>query len=133
MIKKVNHMAIAVSNLDEALTLYDSLFGLQPVKIETVPDQGVRAAVLPVGKEGEIELIQPIDSDSGVAKFLEKKGEGIHHIAIEVDDIDQELKRLADKGVELIDRQARSGLAGRVAFLHPKATRGVLIELVEKA
>ena len=133
MIKKVNHMAIAVSNLDEALTLYDSLFGLQPVKIETVPDQGVRAAVLPVGKEGEIELIQPIDSDSGVAKFLERKGEGIHHIAIEVDDIDEELKRLADKGVDLIDRQARTGLAGRVAFLHPKAARGVLIELVEKA
>jgi len=132
MIKRVNHMAIAVNNLDEALTLYDSLLGLQPEKIETVPEQGVRAAVLPVGKEGEIELIQPIDSDSGVAKFLERKGEGIHHIAIEVDDIDEELKRLAEKGVDLIDRQARTGLAGRVAFLHPKAARGVLIELVEK-
>ena len=132
MIKKVNHMAIAVNNLDEALELYNKLFGLKPEKVETVTDQRVRAATLPVGEGSEIELIQPIDSDSGVAKFLEKRGEGIHHIAIEVDDIDQELKTLAEKGVDLIDKQARIGLAGRVAFLHPKATRGVLIELVQK-
>ena len=132
MIKKVNHMAIAVNNLDEALELYNKLFGLKPEKVETVTDQRVRAATLPVGEGSEIELIQPIDSDSGVAKFLEKRGEGIHHIAIEVDDIDQELKTLAEKGVALIDKQARMGLAGRVAFLHPKATRGVLIELVQK-
>ena len=132
MIKKVNHMAIAVNNLDEALELYNKLFGLKPEKVETMTDQRVRAATLPVGEGSEIELIQPIDSDSGVAKFLEKRGEGIHHIAIEVDDIDQELKTLAEKGVDLIDKQARIGLAGRVAFLHPKATRGVLIELVQK-
>ena len=132
MIKKVNHMAIAVNNLDEALELYDKLFGLKPEKVEIMTDQRVKAAILPVGEGSEIELIQPIDSDSGVAKFLEKRGEGIHHIAIEVDDIDQELKTLAEKGVDLIDKQARIGLAGRVAFLHPKATRGVLIELVQK-
>ena len=132
MIKKVNHMAIAVNNLDEALELYDKLFGLKPEKVEIMTDQRVKAAILPVGEGSEIELIQPIDSDSGVAKFLEKRGEGIHHIAIEVDDIDQELKTLAEKGVALIDKQARMGLAGRVAFLHPKATRGVLIELVQK-
>jgi len=132
MIKKVNHMAIAVNNLDEALELYNKLFGLKPEKVEIMTDQRVRAAILPVGEGSEIELIQPIDSDSGVAKFLEKRGEGIHHIAIEVDDIDQELKTLAEKGVDLIDKQARIGLAGRVAFLHPKATRGVLIELVQK-
>jgi len=132
MIKKVDHMAIAVNNLDEALELYNKLFGLKPEKVETMTDQRVKAAILPVGEGSEIELIQPIDSDSGVAKFLEKRGEGIHHIAIEVDDIDQELKTLAEKGVDLIDKQARIGLAGRVAFLHPKATRGVLIELVQK-
>ena len=132
MIKKVDHMAIAVNNLDEAQELYNKLFGLKPEKVETMTDQRVRAATLPVGEGSEIELIQPIDSDSGVAKFLEKRGEGIHHIAIEVDDIDQELKTLAEKGVDLIDKQARIGLAGRVAFLHPKATRGVLIELVQK-
>ena len=132
MIKKVNHMAIAVNNLDEALELYNKLFGLKPEKVEIMTDQRVKAAILPVGEGSEIELIQPIDSDSGVAKFLEKRGEGIHHIAIEVDDIDQELKTLAEKGVDLIDKQARMGLAGRVAFLHPKATRGVLIELVQK-
>ena len=132
MIKKVNHMAIAVNNLDEALELYNKLFGLKPEKVEIMTDQRVKAAILPVGEGSEIELIQPIDSDSGVAKFLEKRGEGIHHIAIEVDDIDRELKTLAEKGVDLIDKQARTGLAGRVAFLHPKATRGVLIELVQK-
>ena len=132
MIKKVNHMAIAVNNLDEALELYNKLFGLKPEKVEIMTDQRVKAAILPVGEGSEIELIQPIDSDSGVAKFLEKRGEGIHHIAIEVDDIDRELKTLAEKGVDLIDKQARMGLAGRVAFLHPKATRGVLIELVQK-
>jgi len=132
MIKRVNHMAIAVNNLDEALDVYNRLFGLKPEKIETVTDQRVRAATLPVGEGSEIELIQPLDTESGVAKFLEKRGEGIHHIAIEVDDIDQELKSLDEKGVPLIDKQARMGLAGRVAFLHPKATKGVLIELVQK-
>jgi len=132
VIKKVNHMAIAVTNLDEALDLYNRLFGLRPEKVETVTEQRVKAAILPVGEGSEIELIQPIDSDSGVAKFLEKRGEGVHHVALEVDDIDQELKSLAAKGVELIDKEPRSGVAGRVAFLHPKSTRGILIELVQK-
>ncbi|MCX5999229.1 MAG: methylmalonyl-CoA epimerase [Chloroflexi bacterium] len=132
MIKKMNHVAIAVNNLEEALGLYDRLFGLRPEKVETVPQQRVRAAILPVGEGSEIELVQPIDNDSGVARFLQNKGEGVHHIAIEVENIDEELKTLAAKGVELIDKQARVGLAGRVAFLHPKSTRGVLIELVQK-
>lgn len=132
MIKKVNHMAIAVTNLDEALDLYNRLFGLRPEKVETVTEQRVKAAILPVGEGSEIELIQPIDSDSGVAKFLEKRGEGVHHVALEVDDIDRELQSLAAKGVELIDREPRLGVAGRVAFLHPKSTRGILIELVQK-
>jgi len=132
MIKKVNHMAIAVNNLDDALDVYNQLFGLQPEKIETVTEQRVRAAIIPVGEGSEIEFIQPIDTESGVAKFLEKKGEGIHHIALEVDDIDEELKVLASKGVSLIDKEARIGLAGRVAFIHPKSTRGILIELVQK-
>ena len=132
MIKKINHVAIAVNNLDEALSSYDKLFGLKPEKIETIPEQGVKAALIPIGEGSEIELIQPIDTESGVAKFLEKRGEGIHHIALEVEDIDQGLKSLVAQGVELIDKEPRSGLAGRIAFLHPKSTRGVLIELCQK-
>ncbi|HJX70245.1 MAG TPA: methylmalonyl-CoA epimerase [Dehalococcoidia bacterium] len=132
MIKKVDHIAIAVKNLDEALSTYEKIFGLKPEKIKDIPEQGVKAAIIHIGKGSEIELIQPINPESGVAKFLEKKGEGIHHIALEVENIDQELKSLAAQGVELIDKEPRSGLAGRIAFLHPKSTRGVLYELCQK-
>jgi len=131
MIKNFNHVAIAVKNLDEVLSIFESLFGLKPSKIEEVPDQGVKAALIPVGS-GEIELLEPIDPNGGVAKFIERKGEGIHHICLEVDNTDEELKSLAEKGVELIDKVGRKGLAGRVGFIHPRATKGVLIELAQK-
>lgn len=132
MIKKVHHVAIVVKNLDEALQLYENLFGIKPATIETIPEQGVKAALLPMAEDGEIELLEPINPESGVAKFLENRGEGIHHLCLEVDNIDQELCLLAEKGVQLIDKQGRSGLAGRVGFIHPKATKGVLIELAQK-
>ena len=132
MIKKVDHIAIVVKNLDESLQLYDNLFGAKPSKIETLTEQGVKAAVLPMGGGGEIELLEPIDPQSGVAKFLETKGEGIHHICLEVEDVDQELGTLADKGVQLIDKQGRSGLAGKIGFIHPKSAKGVLFELAQK-
>jgi len=132
MIKKIDHIAIAVRNLDEALQLYDKLFGAKPSKIETIPQQGVKAALLPMGEGGEIELLEPIDPQSGVAKFLESRGEGIHHICLEVENVDQELCTLADKGVQLIDKKGRDGLAGKVGFLHPKSTKGVLVELAQK-
>jgi methylmalonyl-CoA epimerase len=132
MIKRVDHIAIAVKNLDEALSAYEKIFGLKPEKIEDIPEQGVKAALIPIGEGSEIELIQPINTESGVAKFLEKKGEGIHHIALEVENVDQELKSLAAQGVELIDKEPRSGLAGRIAFLHPKSTMGILYELCQK-
>ena len=132
MIKKVHHVAIVVKNLDEALKTYDDLFGAKPSKVETIPAQGVKAALLPMAQGGEIELLEPIDPQGGVAKFLESKGEGIHHICLEVDNVDQELSKLADKGVQLIDKQGRSGLAGKIGFIHPKSTRGVLIELAQK-
>ena len=132
MIKKVHHVAIAVKNLDEALQLYDNLFGAKPSKIETIQQQGVKAALLPMTEGGEIELLEPIDPQSGVAKFLESRGEGIHHICFEVENIDQELCTLADKGAQLLDKQGRPGLAGKVGFIHPKSTKGVLIELVQK-
>jgi methylmalonyl-CoA epimerase len=132
MIKKIDHIAIAVKNLDEALKLYEDLFDIKPSKIETLPQQGVKAALLPIGKGGEIELLEPTDPQSGIAKFLENRGEGIHHICLEVEDIDRELSTLADKGVQLIDKQGRPGLAGKVGFLHPKSTKGALIELAQK-
>jgi len=131
MIKNLYHVAIAVKDLDEALGVFEGLLGLKAAHVEEVPDQGVKAALIPIG-QGEIELIQPIDPEGGVAKFIERRGEGIHHICLEVDDIDEELKSLAARGIELIDKQARKGLAGRVGFLHPRAAKGVLIELAEK-
>ncbi len=132
MIKKIDHIAIAVENLDEALQLYYNLLGVKPSKIETIPQQGVKAALLPIGDGGEIELLEPIDPNGGVAKFLETRGEGIHHICMEVDDVDKELASLAQKGLQLIDKQGHPGLAGKVGFLHPKSTKGVLIELAQK-
>jgi methylmalonyl-CoA/ethylmalonyl-CoA epimerase len=132
MIKKVDHIAIAVKNLDTALELYRNLLDIRPSKIETIPQQGVKAALLPVGDDSEIELLEPINPQSGIAKFLENRGEGIHHICLEVEDVDSELSRLEQKGVQLIDKQGRPGLSGKVGFLHPKSTGGVLIELVQK-
>lgn len=132
MIKKVHHVAIVVKDLNESLQLYESLFDVKPAKIETIPAQGVKAALLPMAQGGEIELLEPINPDSGVAKFLESRGEGIHHICLEVDNVDQELSRLAEKGIQLIDKQGRPGLAGKIGFIHPKSTKGVLFELAQK-
>ena len=131
MIKKVHHVAIAVRNLDEALAIYENLFNLKPSKIETVPDQGVKAALIPMKEGGEIEFLEPIDPNGGVAKFLENKGEGIHHICLEVDNIDEALNKIADKGCQLIDGKSRKGVVGQIGFLHPKSTKGVLIELAQ--
>jgi len=132
MIKKVDHVAIAVKDLDEAIKTYENLLGIKPSHIEEVPDQGIKAALLVIG-DMEIELIQPIKPDTGVAKFLESKGEGIHHICFEVDDVDKDLESLAGRGVQLIDKQGRKGLAGKIGFVHPKSTKGVLIELAQKS
>ena len=131
MIKRIDHVAIAVKDVDEALANFEKLFGIKAAKVEDVPDQGVKAALIPIG-DTEIELIQPIDPNAGVAKFLENKGEGIHHICIEVADTDAELKALEDKGAKLIDKQGRKGLAGKIGFIHPKSVNGTLIELAQK-
>ena len=131
MIKKVDHVAIAVKNLDEGLKAFESLLGHKAAQVKEVPEQKVKAALLHVGNV-EIELIQPTDPGTGVAKFLENKGEGIHHICFEVDDVDKELEAMAAKGIETLDKKGRPGLAGKVGFLHPKSTKGVLIELAQK-
>ncbi len=131
MIKGIAHVAIVVKNVEEAMETYSRAFGLKKVPVITVADQGVKSAVVPVGNSN-IEFIEPIDPNGGVAKFLETKGEGIHHMSFEVDEIDNELNALADKGVQLIDKKSRRGTTGLIAFIHPKSTRGVLVELSQE-
>lgn len=129
-IKKISHIAVAVANLDEALAKYEQALGLKPTSRENVPSQRVEAALLPIG-ESSIELISPRGND-GIQRFLDKRGPGLHHIAVEVEDLDAALVILKALGVPLIDEGPRPGAHDhRVAFLHPKATGGVLIELVE--
>ena len=131
MIKTLNHVAIAVNNLDEALKTFETLLGHKAAQVKEVPDQKIKAAMIHVG-DVEVELLQPTDAGTGVAKFLETRGEGVHHICFEVDDVDKELQEMAAKGVETIDKKGRPGLAGKIGFLHPKSTKGVLIELAQK-
>lgn len=127
---KLDHIGIVVRDIQQALEAYQVALGLPLHEIVDVPDQQVRVAFLPAG-ESNVELVQPTTEDSGVARFLEKRGEGIHHLCLEVDDIEAALERLKAHGVPLIDRQPRAGAHGRVAFVHPKGMHGVLLELVE--
>lgn len=127
---KIDHVGIVVRDLQKALQVYDTALGLSLNEIAEVPDQKVRVAFLPVG-ESNVELVQPTADDTSIAKFLANRGEGIHHLCIEVADIDAALARLKDHGVPLIDEEARPGAHGRIAFIHPQGTHGVLIELVE--
>ncbi len=132
MIKQIDHIGIAVNNLDRQLKFYIDVLGLKCSGVEEVPDQKVRVAILPVG-EFRIELLQPTAEDSPIARFLEKKGEGIHHIAYLVTDLEANLKRLEENKVQLIDSKPRIGAGGhKIAFLHPKSTFGVLTELCEQ-
>lgn len=131
MIKKVDHIGIVVRDVEEARQAYEAL-GLKVTHVKEVAEQKVIVAFLPVG-DTEIELVQPTTADSGVAGFLEKRGEGLHHICLEVDDIEATLADLKARGMRLIDQEPRPGAFGRVAFLHPKSAHGVLIELVEKS
>jgi len=132
MAKRVDHIGILVSNLDEAIRLYKDCFGAEVGKIETLAERGVKAAILSLGQGTNLELLEPLPG-SNMAKTLEKRGEGLHHMTFEVDDVDKEISRLAERGMELIDRKARPGFEGMVAFVHPKSVRGVLVELCQKA
>jgi len=128
---KIEHIGIATPRLDDALRFWRDALGLEVVHTETVEDQGVRVAMLPVG-EPRIELLEPTGESSPVAKFLEKRGPGIHHVAVRVADIRAALARLKEKGARLIDEEPRRGAGGcLVAFVHPSASGGVLLELVE--
>ncbi len=130
MINKVDHIGIAVKNLEEAIDLYKKL-GFEVKEIEEVEEQKVRVAMLPAG-ESRIELLEATSDDSPIAKFIEKRGEGIHHIAINVSDIEKALENAKKNGLKLIDEKPRIGAGGKkVAFIHPKSTKGVLLEFVE--
>ncbi|PZC42644.1 MAG: methylmalonyl-CoA/ethylmalonyl-CoA epimerase [Chloroflexi bacterium] len=130
--RHINHVCIAVLNIEETLEFYENLFGVtKSGEIETIEDQGVKAALVRVGAS-QLEFIQPIDNENGVAKFIEKKGEGVHHICFEVENLESKLNDLELAGVQLIDKEPRDGLSGTIGFIHPKATRGVLIELVDQ-
>ena len=131
MVKKISHIGIAVKNLEEGIAFYEKL-GLKLEAIEEVPSQMVRVAFLPCG-DTRIELLEPTSEDSPVAKFIEKRGEGIQHLAFAVDDLPQALKDIEAQGVRLIDKEPRPGAhQADIAFLHPKSTNGVLIELCKE-
>jgi methylmalonyl-CoA epimerase len=127
---RVDHTAIVVSDMDEAVQRYGRIWNVHPSLRAPVPDQHVEVAFLPVG-DTQIELISPLSADSGVAYFLERHGESLHHIGIAVEDIRAELEDLRTQGIELIDREPRHGVHGLIAFVHPRGTGGVLIELVQ--
>ena len=128
---RMDHVGVAVEDLDGALGLYGEAFDMAVQHREVVEEQGVEAVLLEVG-EGHVELLRPLGPDTPVGKFLAKRGPGIHHVAYQVSDIDSTLDRLREGGVRLIDERARVGIRGsRVAFLHPSATAGVLTEVVE--
>jgi methylmalonyl-CoA/ethylmalonyl-CoA epimerase len=131
MLIKINHIAIAVNNIEEAADFYQTILGLKLSGLEVVTDQKTRVGFLKIG-ESNIELIQPAERDSPLVKFLETKGQGIHHICFEVDDVESEVKSLLEKGALLIDQKPRSGAHNtKVAFIHPRSSSGVLIELCE--
>lgn len=129
---KIEHIGIAVSNLEDAITTYTALLGSECYKTETVESEGVKTAFFQIG-DSKIELLEATNENSPIAKFIAKKGEGIHHIAFDVTDISSEMKKLADKGFQLLNETPKQGADNKlVAFLHPKSSNGVLVELCQE-
>ena len=134
-IKRIDHVAIVVERLDDALTFYRDTLGLEPSSVVDFPSEGVRIAFLPLGGENgsQIELLEPISQKSGVGRFLASRGGGLHHICLEVPNIDEALADLQSQGARLLDTSPRKTAEGRGVFLHPKGAFGVLLELVQRA
>ena len=130
MLKKIHHVGIVVRNIEAAYAFYRDTLSLPVHKEDTIQDQGVKAALLTIGAS-EIELLEPITPGTGVARFLESRGEGLHHVCFETDDVHRELAAAKARGLQVIDQQPRPGLAGLICFLHPKASHGVLIEYAQ--
>jgi methylmalonyl-CoA/ethylmalonyl-CoA epimerase len=130
--KKIEHIGIAVKNIENANKIYSSLFGCPPYKTEEVKSEGVKTSFFMTG-DSKIELLEATDPDSPIAKFIEKKGEGVHHIAFAVDDIESEIIRLKKEGFIVLNETPKKGADNKlVAFLHPKSTQGVLVELCQE-
>jgi methylmalonyl-CoA epimerase len=128
----IDHIGIAVGNIEEALKFWEGSLGIKCTGVETVDDQKVKTAFLPI-KDSEVELLEATSPESPIAKFIEKKGEGIHHIAIRVDNLESALAELKQKGMRLIDETPRLGAGGaKIAFVHPKSTGGILLELSQR-
>jgi methylmalonyl-CoA/ethylmalonyl-CoA epimerase len=130
MLKRIHHVGIVVPDLEKAMGLWRDLLGLSLTKSATIQDQGVKAALLKAG-DSEIELLEPLNPDNGVGKFLARRGGGLHHVCFETEDVVRELEAARARGIQLIDQKPRPGLAGMICFLHPKATRGVLVEYAQ--
>ena len=132
MIEKIEHIGIAVKNLDEANKIYEQLLGTPPYKMETVDSEGVNTSFFKTG-ESKVELLEATKDESAIAKFIAKKGEGIHHIAFAVKDIHKEIKRLKEDGYAIINESPKKGADNKlICFVHPKNTKGVLIELCQE-
>lgn len=133
-IKRIDHVAIVVRDMDAALGFYRDTLGIEPSRVIDFPSEGVKIAFLPMGGPGgsEIELLEPASSETGVARFLEKRGGGLHHICLEVPDIERALDELREQGTPVLDETPRATAEGRGIFIHPKGTGGVLLELVER-
>jgi len=130
-IKRIHHIAVLVEDIDTSLKFWHDILGIKPIQISNMPNEAARIAFLPLG-ESEIELVQPITRDSGLNRFLEKHGPGMHHLCLEVDDLHELLKQLKTKGILLINEEPKMGEDGRrYAFIHPKSTHGVLVELYQ--
>jgi methylmalonyl-CoA epimerase len=135
LITRIDHVAIVVRSIDQALGFYRDLLGMQLSSVIAFPGEGIRIAFLPSGglNGSQIELLEPIDASTGVARFLEKHGEGLHHICLETPDIDAALAYLKERGAQVLDTTPRQAAEGRAIFLHPKSANGVLLELVQHA
>ena len=132
MVKKIDHIGIAVKNLEKALNFYEGILGLKCEDTEVVQDQKVKVAFLPIG-DTEVELLESTEVNGPIAKYIEKRGEGIQHIAYRVDNIEKAIEEMKEKGIRMIDEKPRYGAGGaRIAFAHPKDTHGVLVELCER-
>ncbi len=132
MTTKINHIAIIVADIDQALTVYRDAIGLPVEKISEEPAEAVKVAYLPTAT-GEVELIQPTTDDSGVAKYLAKKGEGLHHVCLEVDSIEETTRQMSERGMQVLGQVRTNQRGDRYIFVHPKSAHGVLIELYEPA
>ena len=126
----IDHVGIAVKDIEEVLEFFNRVFGAAKPEVQSLPDQGVRATLIEVGQT-RLELLEPLTEDSPVGRFLERRGEGLHHLALNVTDLPGKLSILEEQGLELVDREPREGLSGSIAFVHPRSVFGILTELVE--